>query len=369
MIRTELLDKLSLCAPALAKTEFVKVLSHFCFTGSHVYAYNDTIGVLAPLKTDFKGAVSGEVLMGMLRQSRAVELELNEIDDNLQIKMGLKNPTKVKLGLMSPEEFVWDVPKAKPDLVIDISKRVKEFRECLESVMHSVSGDTTIPDQLGVTFVGESGGVALYSTNHHSMSYAHFDLGKGKWPERVILPATFCTLLYQISGGRTESFTLEVHRGYVRVMVDGVMLFSRVIESERPFDFKGEFADTIPKKFDEQAVPIPSKVKLILERACIIADSKQQKNTPTSVTAQAGKLHFRCFAEDRGEVIDSSQIADGHPDAKIPVEARHLRSVFDAYHSSVEGEENGKLLITPKCVILARGEMIYILSASVEQKK
>jgi hypothetical protein len=41
------------------------------------------------------------------------------------------------------------------------------------------------------TFVGEGDSVALYATDWHSMSYAHFKLSK-KWPERVILPAPFC---------------------------------------------------------------------------------------------------------------------------------------------------------------------------------
>jgi DNA polymerase III sliding clamp (beta) subunit (PCNA family) len=343
------------------------VLSHFCFTGSHVYAYNDQIGMLAPLKTDFKGGVSGEVFMGMLRQSRAVEIELHELDGVLQIKMGLKNPTKVKLGLLPPDEFAWVIPKAQPDKVIDISKKVKEFRECVESVMHSVSGDTTIPDQLGVTFVSDGDGVSMYSTDHHSMSHAHFKLSK-KWPVRVILPSAFCNLIYQITAGRTESFTLEVYHDYVRAMCDGIMIYSRVIESERPFDFKGEFADLLTSKAKSQSVPIPSKIKLILERACIISDSKEKKNTSTSITAREGKLNFYCFAQDRGEVIDSSQIGEGHPDAKIDIEARHLRSVFDAYHTATEGEENGKLYISAKCVVLSRANMTYILSASAKQK-
>lgn len=364
MIRKDLLRQLALCAPALAKTDFVKIMSHFCFTGSTLYAYNDQIGVVLPCKTEFKGGVAGEVFLGLLNQSKARELELNEIDGNLQIKAGATN--KMKLGLESPESFVWACPKSKPDSVIDIGKKVGEFLRCIDSVMHSVSGDTTIPDQLGVTFMAQGDGVAMYATDHHSMSFAHFKL-KTKWPARVILPSLFCTHLKTVCAG-ADNLTIEVHRDHVLATVmdkaiGKITIFSRVIESERPFDFKAEFEDSYPAKAKSQAVPIPSKMKLILERACIISDSKTGR-TKTSIRAGEGKLSF-ISKSDRGEVIDSTQVAEGHPDCKISVEARHLRSVFEAYYSSVE-EDNGTVLLTPTCIVLNNGPMVYMLAKSTE---
>lgn len=358
MTRVDLLDQLALCAPALAKTDFVKIMSHFCFTGSTLYAYNDQIGVVVPCKTDFKGGVSGEVFLGILRQSKAREVELNEIDGTLQIKAAT---TKAKLGLETPDSFVWTCPKSKPDAVIDIGKKVGEFLRCIESVMYSVSGDTTIPDQLGVTFMSQGEGVAMYATDHHSMSFAHFKL-KSKWPARVILPSLFCTHLKTVCAG-ADNLTIEVHRDHVLAVCDNVTIFSRVIESERPFDFKAEFDASYPVKAKNQAVPIPSKMKLILERACIISDSKTGR-TKTAIRAGEGRLNF-VSKSDRGEVVDSTQVAEGHPDCKISVEARHLRSVFEAYYSSVE-EDNGTLLLTPTCIVLSKGPMVYMLAKSTE---
>jgi DNA polymerase III sliding clamp (beta) subunit (PCNA family) len=360
MIRTELLRLLTLAAPALARTEFVPILSHFWFTGSKLIAYNDQIGVSVACKTDFKGAVKGDVLLGLIKQSRAREVIFEEVEGGLQIKAGT---AKIKLALEAPSAFLWKMPTPDPKHQITITKSAA-FLECLQMVMRSVSSDTTIPDKLGVTFMAEEGGVALYAADTESMSYAHFPL-KTKWPARVILPALFCEHLNAVCAGTMEKITLEVHEDRVLAECEGVQIYSRIIESERPLPFKETFDENYSAKSSKARVPIPSKMKLILERACIISDSKKESKVQTAIRASEGKLYFSTKSEDRGELSDSSQIGDGHPNVKVNVQARYLKVAYDAYHNAIP-EQNGSMLITPRSFMFIKGDgqMLYMLAVS-----
>lgn len=354
MNRMELLRILSLAAPALARNDFVPILSHFWFTGSKLIAYNDQIGVSVACKTEFKGAIKGDVLLGLLKQSRAKEVSFVPGDDGvIQIKAG---SAKIKLGLERPESFLWEMPKPESG-AIKIGKPAA-FLQALRSVMRSVSTDTTIPDRIGVTFIAEDGGVGLYSSNANSMSYAHHPL-KDKWPARVILPAAFCDHLLSVCAGTQEPINMTVQADHVIAECEGVLIYSRVIESERPINYARAFNANVTADL-KKAVPIPSKMKLILERACIISESKESK-VLTSIRASDGRLFFSTKSPDRGEISDSTQIAEGHPNVKVELEARHIRAAFDAYHNSIT-EQNGSLLISSRSFAFIKGKMIYMLA-------
>lgn len=364
MLRLELLEKLSLAAPALAKTAFMPILECFWFTGTHIIAHNDQIGICVPFKTDFKAATKGELLLGLLKNSRAKDVDLSLAGEKDAEHLLLKAAaTKAKLGLEPLGSHPLDgVPKINAEKALKLGKQAEDLLHAIDLVMLSVTGDTTIPDQLGITFIPEEGGVGLFSTNDASMSYSFFKLAK-KWPTRVILPSLFCTQL-RVLGGKNADISLEVRKDQVIATINDaddkgppIILFTRVIESERPHDFGRTLDAHYTPKVRKQLLPLPSRLKLICERAFIVSQDKKG-NVKTSFKVEAGNLAV--FTDGSGQVRDTMPL-DGHPDVALDVEVSFLRSALGSYHSALE-EENGAFCVTPACVIMTSGESVFMLA-------
>lgn len=355
MNRMELVGKLSTCAPALARTNYMPILNCFWFDGKSVTAYNDQIGIVLPLATSFKGAVQGELLLGLLRNSRAKDVELLDGDGFLQIKGA---SSKFKLGLQPPGDFIWKCPASKSG--VSLGNKVGSFLATLACVMESVSTDTTVPDQMGVTFIPEANGVGMYATNNATMSYGHFNV---KWPKRVILPAAFCQRLVALATPR-DDVTIDVQADHVIATIKdagkdkaAAFLFSHVIESERPHDFAKTFAREYPEKVRKQSVPIHPRMKLAIERASLVSmDNKEEK--PTQIKIKDGFMSM--LTDGVGEVRDRLKL-EGHGDVELDVAVRFLRSAFSAYYSPLE-EDNGRIVLTPSALILARDSNVFLLA-------
>src|SRR5262245_14583013 len=98
MERVALLEKWQLVAPALSDKELSPVLNRLWFQGDTVMAFNDQIAIETKLKTDFKGAVPGRVLIDMLVASpNAKQVEFKLSDDDLLVKAG---NTKLNLKVL-----------------------------------------------------------------------------------------------------------------------------------------------------------------------------------------------------------------------------------------------------------------------------
>jgi DNA polymerase III sliding clamp (beta) subunit (PCNA family) len=238
----------------------------------------------------------------------------------------------------------------------------------IDLVMIAVSGDTTIPDQMGVTFIPEEGGVGLFSTNHHSMSYNYVKLPK-TWPHRVIMPALFCQQLRAL-GGKRKEIALEVYKDHVLALISDVedkeppiLLHGGVLESERPHNFGKNLDHHFTSKARKMLVPIPAALKGIADRAFLVSQDKKEKK-PTTLTVQDGMLHSH--TDGIGEVRDKVKLED-HPDAELPINVSFLRAALGSYYSSIE-TENGKFCVTPECLIMTQGEGVYLLSEWQKEK-
>src|SRR4029077_6417699 len=84
--RAALLAKLDATAPALASVGSIPLLQNFLFTGERLVAYDDYIGIAAPLRTEFTGAVPGRLLHdAVAKMTHAKDIELREQDEHLLI--------------------------------------------------------------------------------------------------------------------------------------------------------------------------------------------------------------------------------------------------------------------------------------------
>ena len=348
MERKSFLEKLVRVSPALLGNDLIPVLTHFWFTGENVMAFNDQIAISVPCQTNFTAAVPGNTLMDLLKASKARELELTIADNNLNIKAA---SSKFKLGIMEKESFVFEMPKSDKDarLKIDFNR----FLSCLDSCMRSVTKDTSVPEQLGVTLIAAGDQLMMFSTNNSTLSYGEVELKSKPKFDRVILSGTFCEQLLKLAD--PKDMNLEIHKDYALLEGIGYSLFGRLLEVEKPVDFVSILSHHCKEGYDKELIQIPSKLRLVLDRACIITDSKLGPAKTEIFTTDDGKMKF-VSKSDRGEVYDSIMVGD-HPKISVTVDPKFLKSGYGSFD---------RMLVTDICFIMAQDEKLYLVTVNNE---
>jgi DNA polymerase III sliding clamp (beta) subunit (PCNA family) len=347
MERKQLQEKLERCAPALSSTTVIPVLTHFAFTGTKLMAYNDSIGVVTPCKTEFKGAVPGSTLLNLIRLSRAKDVEFVQEGSDLIIKAA---SSKFKLPVMPLKEFtdIFTPPEVKESGVLPVA--VPEFIRCIGQLMRSVSDDTSVPDQLGITLIPGKKQLCLYSTNWITMSKAALRQSKETSIERAILSKQFCEQLLVLAKGE-QTLKLEVEDDHATLVAGATLLYGKLIISDQPMQFEDIIAEHFPVVKADELAPIPSKFRNIVERALVVAESKND-SAKTRVVVKEGRMRFVTKSE-RGEVVDSMQVTDKQPATTLALEAKHLRKGLDDFD---------QMLMTERGCIMAKENVTYMIA-------
>lgn len=348
--RKTLLSKLSIVAPALAKTDFTPLLTEFWFNGSRVMAFNEQLSISVPLKTEFKGSVRGDALLSLLKLSKAQQIEMTTADENLHIKAA---STKIKLGLRPREQSlnVFKMPK------LDESKQTIKITptivEAFKLALRSVSTDSTTPDKVGVTLLPVDGGLHIFSTDDATMTRVEMPVGKAALKKRVIVTTAFCNQIITLFDDSKGKALLQVADDYVLAHFGDVEVFGHVIETESPLDFEKVFDHHYTAKLEKQFVPIPTKIVGIAERATMISESKTGR-TKTKISVKDGKVVFYSLSP-MGEVRDVMTLDPKHADVDTYIEARFLKAALGQFE---------KLLVTSDALMLSRKGAIHLISAS-----
>ena len=348
MLRRDLTDCLDLVSPALAKNDIIPVLKHICFTGLEVICFNDQIGMSVPLKTEFVGGVPGKLLMDLLGASRAKEVEFIDKNAELEIKAA---SSRFKLPVMPEDSFVFDMPKPK-DKPLPVP--LGQFAQAIEGCLRSTSTDQSVADQQGITLIVDNDKLSLFSTNNATVSTNTLKLtGKPSFKERVILPALFCEQVVKLAG---KNCKLEVHDDYALLSTPkGVCCFGRFLNSHKPIDFQ-EVVDSNLKGVVKQLRPIPSKLRLMVERAIIIT---QTEKVLTTITVKDGIMRFE--SKGTGDVIDSVQV--DQDDAELALDPKYLKVGMASFYDADE-TKNGLMLMTDRCFIMNRNADFYLMAGS-----
>lgn len=353
MERKQLLDKLTLVAPALSAIDVIPVMQCFWFTGTHVMAYNDTIAISTPCKTDFKGAIRGTTLLELLKASKAKDIEFVVDDDaNLTVKAA---SSRFKLGYLKPSDFVHEMPEAKQKDALPVN--VRTFLDCVDACMVSVGNDTARADFLGVTVIPKKDELHLYSTNNESMTRGVVKLsGTAQFKSRIILPAQFCEQMQTLSKGH-DKLMLEIFEDQALLVVGGTMLFGRLLVSEQPIDFEHYIETDFSEAMKAKLAPIPSKLRLVLERAIVITSQSRSAQASTTITVRADRMRFVSRADNVGEVVDTVLVTDLQPEVSIRLDPKMLKVGLDRFES---------MLMTDRCAVMANRNVTYLVAAYTE---
>lgn len=343
--RLTLIERLTTVSPALSDRAIVPILANFCFTGKELYAFNGQVAIEVPCETSFKGGAPGGTLLSLLKASRARNVTLEPDKEILLVKAA---SARIKLPLIPPEDFEY------PDLDVEpetFPVATAEFVDGIKSCLQSVSLDTSVPDQLGVTLIGEGDFLSLFSTNNYTLSHVELKLKKA-FKGRAILPAVFCEQLVRLAD-KTEPLKLQIIDNDYAVFVNrkGVRLFGRLISVERPYRFRETLdrqLDALPKKF----APVPKLMRAVIDRSTIIVVGSIDGQS-TAIDVHDGRMHFKSVSE-RGEVIDNVAFPD-HPEVKLNVSPKLMKSGV---------EDFDEIALSTKAAVFRRKGTLYLVAAA-----
>lgn len=353
MNRIELLNKLSLVKPSLASNDLIPVLTCLWFKGNEILAYNDKISISTKCKTEFIGAIPGNTILGLLKSSRAKDVEfVQENEDTLLVKAA---SSRMRLGVLAIGE-IFEMPKATNKV---LSVDMKPFLAGIKDCLRSVSEDTSRPDHLGVTLIPHDVGILLFSTNGNTVSNAFVDKNTDKngvdLKDRIILSTDFCKQMLALADDKSR---LEINDGYALFSTQEATLFGKLIESEKPLEFEQLMDKHFPSSHIKKLVPLPSNLKFMLERAIIMLDSVEA-DAKTLATIRDGKLKL-LSKSGKGEVTDTVKIDDKHPEVSVKLNPKMMKIGCEA--------ELDHMLITNDAMVMSNksGSSIYLIAATSE---
>ena len=362
MERKLLLDKLDAVAPALSANVLVPVFTNFWFTGKHVMAYNDHIGISAKLGTEFAGAVSS-TLASLLKASRAKDVSLELVEGVLQIKAA---SSKFKLPVLEPDTFAksFTMPKmAEQTLPVDAAKFIAGIEDCL----YSVSSDSAVPDYLGVTLLVKGKRMRMFSTTTKNLTCVTVRLKEEVPFERIILRGDFCKQVVRFGKGKKD-VSFVVDDDYSMMQVDDVRVFGWVLKADDPQPYGQIYNRFIPEGLEKSLVSVPTKLELMLERAIIVCSgTNAAEEVRTNVRVRSSKeganpiMHFQSRSGRGEEVKDTVMLEKKHPNIGVSLSAKLLKLAYGRFTH---------MTITEDAAIFADDDLsrIYMVSAYKEQE-
>lgn len=304
--RTELLKALTIAKPALAIKDIIFETTHFWFTGETVFAYDDRIGIEVPFKSDFQGGILGKLLLGILEKSRAdkIVIEPGRHEGEILLKIGR---ARIDLAHLELKRAIWHFPKltkADEEEFFDIDVN---FASIIDQMLICAGQNTSVPDQLGVTFKpSEENNLDLYTTDGSTIAWAQLELPEGYQAHRCCVPVEFCAQLVALCKAKGEMLISDDFS--VAEFESGVRIFGRMVDVPRPLDFQEQIEECVPEP--ELLVKLPGRFKLAIERVAVILEHLPGAPAEVSIDKE-GVL--RLFAKaDRGEIRDAMRLDQEH---------------------------------------------------------
>lgn len=341
MNRKELVAKLELIKPALAKTNLVPIYTCFTFDDGLIIAYNDQMAILAPIGRVAKQpfAVNGETLLGLLTNTEADNVAFAVEAENVVLTAGKGN---YKLPYFEQKEFLFEAPPEDWATELEITD---ELIEGLTACLTTSSQDNTMPALMGVCFSLEQD--AMYSCDGDAITKFSLDFdGKGQYTA----PNEFCDALLKIRGIEgNEKGTLGLNNDWAKAVFEsGYVLYGRVIEKS-PLDHENLIKKTLKDVGD--FVEIPVGLNAALSRARVLADAESKK---TALIIHKGKLTLETSTH-MGQASDELTI-QGHRNVEAIVHASLIQRPIGLCDS---------IMVLDNCTAFKKGDRLLQVFSNV----
>jgi len=341
--KAELLSAVRAVAPALSSNKNqVEELSHIWFSGTHISAYDDVIGIQVEFTTEFRGGVRGDKLLGILETTGAETITVEEgPDKNLLMKGG---GAIIKLALRPIEEWFW-TPKVPEGTGFGIGE---ELCAAIDLVLLSASSDkVTEAEQRGITVIRSGTDADLYTTDSNTISWKPMagaaDLIGSR--NRLIMPTQFCE---QVKARHQKESTIIFDENSVycvgtialtATLNAGMLLFGRLVEDDEKADFHSMVRGYVG---NDPGFPVPERLVSAIDRALVLVD----KAAPIEVEVKDGEKLYLFAETPEGQIDDAIRLegAEGQQDLVVRVPTGLLKR-------GLEGRE--RLRLTRDCLVLA----------------
>lgn len=328
--REDFLAVTALVEPALASKDLMEELTHLWFSGETVTAFNDTICIEAPLQTEFKGGIRGSLLYGLLSNSRAKTVKF--LEDHQAHEMRLRaGAMRAKVPLLDPERSFFTCPRLEADKAFKVTQ---DLLDGLRRVLVSTGTDVSVPDHLGVAFVVEGNILHLYTTDSKTISWARVELPKSYTAPRVCVPTVFCQQILQLC---REGDLIQIKEDSVLAETDdGIRMFSRLVNIERPRDYGKILEKKAPSKYRDHMIPIPARLRLAIKRVCVVLESGHPE--PVKIALDEEYLKIESISSF-GEVRDSIKLEKPHDEIVGHVDPLLIQRSLDVCTEFLMAEE------------------------------
>lgn len=301
LVRADFLKAIETVKPALATKELLTELCHIWMDGTHITAYNDSsLGIQVPFTSELKGGLRGSLLLGVMGFSRADNVSIDLNGEEANFKCGR---TKLKLPLLDPDRSVWQLPDVGKVKAISTTK---SFIEKLKGVLISAGNSTSIPDQLGVTFIKDKDGTLnMYTTDAKTIAWAKVKEKDVKgWPDkpkRMTIPTQFIEELIKLAGKNNAKLFISPG-GVIAECSGGVKLFTRLVDVPNPNDYATIVEDTLR---DMKFAGLPKGIGRAMERASIMLADQQDEFVNIKVEDVLVKVSAKTPVGDLRDTLES----------------------------------------------------------------
>lgn len=358
MKREDLLAVLGLVDPAIAANDLIPILTHYWFTGKNVMAYNDVVAISAPYETEFKGALRGSLLSGILSKLPGENVDFLLEDGNVVIKSGR---SKLKVTPLPEDSFIFTFPKVKEDkaALVLTEKTRHALMRAIDICLQSLSRRVSEPQRMGITIIPDGDRLSFYSTDSVTLSAAYVSAKGHGFDGHITLSKLFCETalkLAQRKGIDKVHFYIDSEYAMM-VFSDGVKLYGRLVDDPNPPNFAKIVGNYLPKGNKNSTIKIPSGLSEALDRAHLVVQKALEPTTRIKVTEGSnGDMVLRILAKsEHGEATESVKIDDQHPEVNVKIDLTRFRecdlSKFDS------------MLFDAGCIVLASGGDMYHLIA------
>lgn len=276
--REKFKEALDVAKMAIDQREFIPILSHFCFSGKNITAYNDMIGIQVAFKTNFVLALQANVLLRLMGSVTSKDVSIGFGDRTVYFKSGkARTGVRARLPYMEEGDFFFKLPNMKRLKTTELTqKQSSSFFNGLKLCLSSI-GDQQ-PIQMGVTLTETKSKLFFYSTNNHAISRYFMTLSLGCF-DNDILPTSFCNAV--IKGSEvygTKEVSISKGKEFVIVTFGKkCKIYAKLIRNKDPLDFEKVVQQHLPDNYKTNKQKLPTEFADSFQRALIILGTELSK--------------------------------------------------------------------------------------------
>ncbi len=322
MKRKDFLEILNLVKPALASKGLIHVLTHFCFDGRYVTTSDTNLTIRTRCDVDINGAIDGNVLLGLLENSRARDVIFTGGENEVQIKLGNR---RAKIPTIPSDEFIFAIPSTRNAIQLVLWDKITTgLKKCLLSVdKNEIRAFMT-----GVTLTVDQN-VRMHSTDVRSLSRYLTKIRVQDKKGIFILPHRFCEVLAKITDILKPTKKPNLYLGSSFAMVKfgaQCTIVTKLIRDNNDLDYDNQITLAIGKRRTKPFISIPSKLRNAIKAAQILALEGTTARAVLTIKDNRLRISTRTILGQSGEVI---RLAEDHEDVGYTVDLEPLLRPLD----------------------------------------